>query len=91
MNAARSRFRLLVFDWDGTLIDSTGSIVAATMAAVADLGVAGPDADEVLDCIGLSPRESFERLFPEASAEDAQRLADSLRPLTGRSGLRPAP
>jgi len=33
-------FRLLVFDWDGTLMDSIGTIVACTLAAVRELGLA---------------------------------------------------
>ena len=36
------RFDLLVFDWDGTLMDSAGAIVAAIQAACRDLGIAEP-------------------------------------------------
>ena len=33
-----SRYQLVVFDWDGTLMDSTGGIVKAIQAASRDLG-----------------------------------------------------
>ena len=36
------RFDLLVFDWDGTLMDSAAAIVAAIQAACRDLGVEEP-------------------------------------------------
>ena len=34
------RFDLIVFDWDGTLMDSAGAIVRAMQAATRDLGLA---------------------------------------------------
>ena len=37
------RFELLVFDWDGTLIDSAGAIAACIQAACRDLGLPVPD------------------------------------------------
>ena len=36
------RFDLLVFDWDGTLMDSAAAIVNAMQSACRDLGVAEP-------------------------------------------------
>ena len=35
--------KLLVFDWDGTLMDSVGSIVGCTQAVIAELGLGEPD------------------------------------------------
>ncbi len=32
------RFELIVFDWDGTLMDSAGAIVACIQAAAIDIG-----------------------------------------------------
>lgn len=37
-----ARFELLVFDWDGTLLDSAGAIVGAITAACLDLGLPAP-------------------------------------------------
>jgi FMN phosphatase YigB (HAD superfamily) len=36
------RFELIVFDWDGTLMDSTGAIVNSIKAAATDLGIEPP-------------------------------------------------
>ena len=64
MSAPRRDYRLVVFDWDGTLIDSSGSIVACTEAALADAGVAPPPLDLLRGSIGLGLEESFERFYP---------------------------
>ena len=38
-NMARKCFDLIVFDWDGTLMDSTATIVKCIQAAAKDVGV----------------------------------------------------
>jgi phosphoglycolate phosphatase len=75
----RARLRLLVFDWDGTLMDSVGSIVACTQKALADLGW-GPVADgRIRATIGLGLREALTELMPEVSDEHYQRLLERYR------------
>jgi phosphoglycolate phosphatase len=59
-----SNYRLLVFDWDGTLMDSEARIVGCFQAAAADVGVAVPPEELARDVIGLGLREATERLFP---------------------------
>lgn len=72
-------FRLLVFDWDGTLMDSIASIVACTQAAIGDVGLAPrPDA-EVRAAVGLGLRESMERLCPGFEEGHYQPLVESYR------------
>ena len=39
-----SAFELVVFDWDGTLMDSTAAIVRAMQRAAEELGIAPPPA-----------------------------------------------
>lgn len=57
-------FRLLVFDWDGTLMDSIGTIVSCTQATIASLGLGElPDA-RIRDTIGLGLRETIDILAP---------------------------
>ena len=46
-------YRLVVFDWDGTLLDSAGAIVACIQAAAADLGLPPPDDKTARQVIGL--------------------------------------
>jgi phosphoglycolate phosphatase len=64
------RTRLVVFDWDGTLMDSTGQIVAAATRAIEQLGLPERPPEAIRDIIGLGLRESWHRLFPELAAED---------------------
>ncbi|WP_289042695.1 HAD-IA family hydrolase [uncultured Aliiroseovarius sp.] len=59
--------RLVVFDVDGTLIDSQDFIVEAMHRAFGAMGVALPTRDEVLSIVGLSLHEAIERLVPSMS------------------------
>lgn len=58
-------YRLVVFDWDGTLMDSTGAIVRAALAAIEELGWPALPPERIRDIIGLGLRESWQRLFPD--------------------------
>lgn len=74
MSLATSTFRLLVFDWDGTLMDSVRSIVACTRATLDELGLpAAPDAT-IRGTIGLGLRETLEVLCPGGGDEMFERL-----------------
>ena len=53
---------LILFDCDGTLVDSQQQIVAAMQTAFADNGLAAPDADAVRAIIGLSLAVAVDRL-----------------------------
>lgn len=57
-------YRLLIFDWDGTLMDSQQHIVSSMQASMADLGLEVLDAPTVSNIIGLGMREALQRLFP---------------------------
>jgi phosphoglycolate phosphatase len=58
------RFDLVVFDWDGTLFDSTALIVHSIQAACADLGVPVPDDERASWVIGLSLRAAMQHAAP---------------------------
>lgn len=60
-----SRFKLLVFDWDGTLMDSEARIVACMRAAAADLELEVPGKESVRNIIGLGLAEAVRSLFPQ--------------------------
>ena len=53
---SRRRYRLIVFDWDGTLMDSAQKIVNCFRAAALDTGLPAPDPDRVRDIIRLGLR-----------------------------------
>jgi phosphoglycolate phosphatase len=75
----RRQTRLVVFDWDGTLMDSTGQIVAAASGAIAELGLPTRTPEAIRDIIGLGLRESWHRLFPELGPEDFLPFVDAYR------------
>jgi phosphoglycolate phosphatase len=60
------KFDVVVFDWDGTLMNSERRIVACIQAAAQDVGVPVPAYDAAKDIIGLGLAPAIERLFPGA-------------------------
>lgn len=64
----RQRFRLVVFDWDGTLIDSTAAIVHAIRASAADLGLPVPSRQQASHVIGLGLFDAIRRAVPVIDA-----------------------
>jgi len=61
-------YRVVVFDWDGTVMDSTHSIVASIQGACADLELPVPPASEARWVIGLSLESALRRAVPQLTA-----------------------
>ncbi len=62
---AKKQFDFIVFDWDGTLMDSTATIVQCIQAAAADLGLPVPDQRAASHVIGLSLQSAMETAIPD--------------------------
>jgi phosphoglycolate phosphatase len=58
------QFDLIVFDWDGTLFDSTALIVGCIQAACADLGLAVPSREAAAYVIGLGLHDALRHVAP---------------------------
>ncbi|MDE2147124.1 MAG: HAD-IIIA family hydrolase [Burkholderiales bacterium] len=58
------RFDLVVFDWDGTLFDSTTLIVRCIQAACRDIGVPVPDPAQAAYVIGLGLHDALQHVAP---------------------------
>lgn len=58
------RFELLVFDWDGTLMDSTALIAASLQAACSDLGLPVPSDERARHIIGLGLNDAMAHVLP---------------------------
>jgi len=58
-------FDLIVFDWDGTLMDSAAAIVGSLMAACGDLGVKPPSEDQARHIIGLGLEDALRCAVPD--------------------------
>lgn len=72
-------FDLLVFDWDGTLMDSEARIVACIQAAFDDVGEMPPSDAAARDIIGLGLDEAMAVLWPDADTGERQVVASRYR------------
>jgi phosphoglycolate phosphatase len=71
--------RFIVFDWDGTLMDSEAQIVSCLHAAIADLQLEPMDDDTVKNIIGLGLREAIDTLVPGRDAAFHQAFVQRYR------------
>jgi phosphoglycolate phosphatase len=75
----QKKFDLIVFDWDGTLMDSESKIVNCIAAAARDCGVADPGRAASRHIIGLGLQEALNTLFPQLDAPSRMQIADRYR------------
>jgi phosphoglycolate phosphatase len=73
------RFRLLAFDWDGTLADSTALIAGAIQQACLDVGVPVPDEADARHVIGLGHRDAIRHVAPTLAADRHARFSERYR------------
>jgi phosphoglycolate phosphatase len=79
VTAVGKSFDLLVFDWDGTLMDSAGHIVDSIRAAAGDLHIELPVEERARHIIGLGLVDALMYLFPSLPRADYPRLAERYR------------
>ncbi len=73
------RFDLLVFDWDGTLFDSTGLIVRCIQGACQDIGVTVPSDADAAYVIGLGLHDALKHAAPGLPPERYPELGNRYR------------
>jgi phosphoglycolate phosphatase len=78
-SADMSSLRLLVFDWDGTLMDSIGPIVACTQAAIRELELGPVPEETIRGTVGLGLRETIEVLSPGCGEQLFGRILEGYR------------
>lgn len=76
---APRRFRLVVFDWDGTLVDSTVLIAAAIRAACVAVGRPMPSLVDARYVIGLGLADALAHVAPGLGADEQRALAAHYR------------
>jgi len=81
--------RLVIFDLDGTLIDSQANIVRAVYAVAEALKVDAPPHEEIPLVIGLSLNEALVKLFPSVDPDMHQEMDKTYREIFVR--LRKSP
>lgn len=76
---ARKQFDLIVFDWDGTLMDSTSTIVRCIQAAARDLGLPVPNNKAASYVIGLSLQDAMQAAIPDLDPVHYPRMVERYR------------
>ncbi len=72
-------YQLIVFDWDGTLMDSTAHITQCMHQAISTLSLEPLTDDQVSHIIGLGLNEAVQTLYPNAGTVTWSALADCYR------------
>lgn len=73
------RYRLIVFDWDGTLLDSAGGIAECIQEAARDLRLPVPALDTASHVIGLGLHASLRTAVPSLPEEQYREFAEAYR------------
>jgi len=73
------KYKAIIFDWDGTLMDSIDKIVASMQAAAKDCHLPIPTVDAIRNIIGLRLDKVMQTLFPEETAERQAIIVEAYR------------
>jgi phosphoglycolate phosphatase len=63
------KYRVVVFDWDGTLVDSPAAIAECMQAASRDLGLPVPEIERATHVIGLGLHDAMKIVAPQLPGE----------------------
>jgi phosphoglycolate phosphatase len=74
-----SKYTLLVFDWDGTLMDSKAQIVNCMQAAIKELDLEARTAIQISNIIGLGLDEAILSLYPDMNSGYIKLVAQTYR------------
>lgn len=69
-------YKVVIFDWDGTLVDSVEHIAGSLHQAAVDLGFPAREREAYRDIIGLGMVEALEALYPGLSKEEMQAIRE---------------
>ena len=79
MKFQQNSFDLVVFDWDGTLMDSAAAIVASLQGACRDLDFPVPSDEQARYIIGLGLHDALSCILPGLDASQYPRVVDRYR------------
>lgn len=68
--------KVVIFDWDGTLVDSVEHIADSLHQAATELGYPAREREAYRDIIGLGMVEALEKLYPGISREEMNAIRE---------------
>ncbi len=84
-------YQLVIFDWDGTLMDSAAKIIRCMQNAARHCEVSIPTDDEVAHIIGISLKPAIMQLFRTQDEQLADRLVQAYKEAYLREDTIPCP
>lgn len=75
--------RLILFDCDGTIVDSQHAISAAMEAAFTTHGLMAPERSRIVEVVGLSLVSAVRELIPDHDTDLIQRIAETYKDAFG--------
>ncbi len=73
------KYSLLVFDWDGTLLDSQAQIVNCMQSAISELALESRTDKQISDIIGLGLEKAVAELYPSMDMKLVTTTAQTYR------------
>lgn len=70
------KYQCIIFDWDGTLVDSLGRIISSMRSAASIVGGSERTDSQIKDIIGLELVEAIATLYPELTHSQVLDLRD---------------
>ncbi len=70
------KVKVVIFDWDGTLVDSVEHIAESLHQAATELGYPQLEREAYRDIIGLGMVEALEKLYPGISREEMNNIRE---------------
>jgi len=74
----KTRFELIIFDWDGTLSDSVGLITDLMIQSFVLHNVEPPSRSEVADILGIKLSEAFKILLKEKNQNNSELILNHI-------------
>ena len=75
----KKKYELIIFDWDGTLMDSANRIVSCMKKAANDNNFRAPKDSEIKEMIGLSLERTISALFQGIDKRKIQAISNSYK------------
>lgn len=72
-----THYKCVIFDWDGTLNNSSSTIVSNMQDATEILNLTPPSDEAILKLVGLNLSTIFPILYPERDAKAYQKMVDT--------------